>query len=135
MNKQLKDQDKRKKLSDAITDPWSGWTCDFYGITLIDRQAAVKAMKVFSNRAHNSASNVVIIRGILEIESESSYIAGIICLNKDANSHGLWLADAINNIQGSKDNKIMAMSDKGPYEFGFDDSPIIIHDYELIGIK
>ena len=81
------DQDKREKLSDAITEPWSGWTSDFYGITLIDRKFAIKAMKVFANRAHDSASNIVVVRGILNTASESSYIAGIICLNKDANSH------------------------------------------------
>ncbi len=125
------EQDKRKELGEKITEPWSGYTCNFYGISLLSRRAAVEAFQLFAGRASSAPAKVAVIRGVLNTRGQTSFVVGIICAYRDSDSHAVWLSGAINSTKDSADNQILQMTDKGPYEFGFDNSPLLVHEYAL----
>ena len=127
------DQDKRKELGEKITEPWSGFTCNFFGIRLRDRRAAVDAFQLFTSRACSAPAKVAVIRGVHNDRGQTSPIVGIICAYRDSNTHAVWLAGAINSTKNSADNLIMQLTDKGPYEFGYDNAPLVVHEYALFG--
>lgn len=125
------DQDKRKEFGEKITEPWSGLTCNFFGIRLLNRRAAIDAFQLFTSRAPSAPTKVAVIRGVLNVRGQTTPIVGIICAYRDSDSHAVWLSGAINSTRNTADNEIMQMSDKGPYEFGFENSPLVVHEYAL----
>jgi len=127
--------DKRKQFADAITKAWSGYTADCLCVPIQDESAAERNYAALTKQVHNEATNVAMFRGICRIQNTDKHVVGIVCLNQESFRHSMWFGALSNSFEKLQNNALMTMPDKGPYEFGFANSPLTILDFALVGVK
>lgn len=129
-------QDKRKELGECLDDMkgWGALTVDFIAAKLVSQDAARLAFHTLSSRASQNVGGrgVAVVYGILTLNAQALFVAGIICPVWETETNMRWFGDT--SIEGLNGRPVK-LGDQNREQFGWPTSPLTVYDFVVVQVS
>ncbi len=76
----------------------------------------------------------VVVRGTLRDDAGTKHVVvGVICPNIENKSGQRWVAGMVRKLPDLRESRGLGIRDRNACEYGYDSSPLAVHQYMAIG--